>query len=59
VPMASASTLVILDIDPRNLEFEAPVKVPLVDRRRNDASDRRGDPQSGGRRRTDATDADQ
>lgn len=59
VPMAAAATPVILEIDPRNLEFEAPVKVPLVDRRRSDSGDRRGDPQSGGRRRTDATDAEQ
>lgn len=59
VPMTSAATLEILEIDPRNVEFEAPVKVPLVDRRRSDYGDRRKEPESGGRRRTDATDANQ
>lgn len=55
VPMTSGGTPVILEIDPRNLEFEAPVKVPLVDRRGTSADRRRGE-QTGGRRRTDAAD---
>jgi MFS family permease len=55
VPVVGASTPVILEIDPRNLEFEAPVKVPLVDRRLG-RPDRRQDSQTGGRRRTDAAD---
>lgn len=59
VPVSSAATPVILEIDPRNIEFEAPVKVPLVDRRNDRSGDRRGDAQSGGRRRDDATDSNQ
>lgn len=55
VPVASAATPVIMEVDPRNLEFEPPVKIPLVDRR-GGRPDRRKDSQSGGRRRTDAAD---
>lgn len=56
VPVASAATPVILEVDPRNLEFEPPVKVPLIDRRVARTKDRRKDSQSGGRRRSDAAD---
>lgn len=58
VPVASAASPVILEVDPRNLEFEPPVKVPLIDRRTGNR-DRRQDNQSGGRRRTDATDSNE
>jgi MFS family permease len=56
VPIANASTAVILEIDPRNQEFEPSVKVPLVDRRLTGRPDRRRGRQSGGRRRSDGAD---
>lgn len=55
VPVATSGTPVIMEIDPRNADFEPHVIVPPVERRAARA-DRRQGPPSGGRRRTDAAD---
>jgi len=55
VPVSVVATPVIMEVDPRNPEFDPPVNMPPVERRTG-IRDRRKDSQSGGRRRTDAAD---